>query len=540
MRTLPLESPEVEATTLRAWETHIGSRVGQPEALRARLAEGSLPGAFADTASRRSGQPALHIGDRTITHGELDHLAARAASGIDRLGASPGQTLMLIADVGLEEIAAYLGALRVGVAVLLANPTLTIPELEGLVVQSGARWAVGSGEALARCNHIRRGDLQELVGLKEGDGPAASVQLESVGVGELPVRDLNSGSPAILAFTSGTTGEPKPTPLSHTNLLSSVRGAMWAWRWSEEDHLVHALPISHQHGLSGLHATLLSGGRATLLGHLDGERLLETVKSGLATIQFGVPTLYQRLLDQLGGRARGLSTLRLAICGSGPLPIDLARRYEESVGDGLLERYGTTESGLDVSTPHDGPRIAGHVGLPLPGIEVALLDEAGELARRGEPGQILIRGPQVFGGYLGITRRDQPFESGWFATGDIGVFDPSTGYLAIVGRTKEVIITGGMNVYPREVEDVIRAVAAVSDVAVVGVPSARWGEEVVAVVSPSDVDPDEIMAVVSERLAPYKRPKLIHRIDEVPRSPIGKLDQPALRKLIPAGDINEP
>jgi malonyl-CoA/methylmalonyl-CoA synthetase len=243
----------------------------------------------------------------------------------------------------------------------------------------------------------------------------------------------------------------------------------------------------------------------------------------------------------VGARAVELSRLRLATSGSGPLPEDVAHQYHAVVGQRLLERYGTTESGLDVSNPYEGHRVAGQVGLPLPGVEIALVDPSGEIVEGGEVGEVLVRGPQVFSGYLGLPDPQQPFLAGWFRTGDLGVLDPETGYLRIVGRTKEVIITGGMNVYPREVEDVLLSHPDVEDVAVVGAKSSRWGEEVVAVVSPGDVDQVSLMRFAAGRLAPYKRPKRVVAIDMVPRNSVGKPDREAIVAFVsPVGDSLPP
>jgi malonyl-CoA/methylmalonyl-CoA synthetase len=289
-----------------------------------------------------------------------------------------------------------------------------------------------------------------------------------------------------------------------------------------------------------VHATLLAGSRATLLGSFDGEETLDTVVRGAGTVHFGVPATYQRLLDRLGARVMGLSALRLAVSGSDSLPVDIALRYSEQVGQDLLERYGTTEAGLNVSNPYLGVRMPGLVGLPLPGVEVALADKSGNPVGEGEAGEILIRGPHVFSGYLGIAESSQPFVQGWFGTGDLGISDPETRYLRIVGRTKEVIITGGMNVYPREVEEVLRRHPRVTDAAVIGVASARWGEEVVAVVSPVDLDPDAVLGFAADRLAPYKRPKRVFPVEVIPRSDVGKLRRAAVDRIIPLAGAEVP
>lgn len=533
MRSLPLENQEVEAATLAAWAEHAGRRVHESD-LRAALGRGSLPEAFAEIARQRSSLVAITVAGETVTHGDLDWMASRAASSLARFGVGADRRVMLIAEIGIEEIAAYLGVLRLGATLVLANPSLTESELAKLARASEASLIVGSDAGLRRVVGAELPVVEEIVGLRASDSDSASAMLGDVADHPLhSVVPIDSDSSAVLAFTSGTTGLPKPTPLTHRNLLASIRGVMMAWRWGPQDHLLHSLPISHQHGLSGLHATLLAGSRCTLLGAFDPESTLDTIMNDGATVHFGVPTVYQRLLVGLGTRAVELSRLRLATSGSGPLPEEIEQRYHAVVGQRLLERYGTTESGLDVSNPYEGRRVGGQVGLPLPGVEIALVDPSGEIVEGGEVGEVLVRGPQVFSGYIGLPDSKQPFLGDWFRTGDLGVLDPETGYLRIVGRTKEVIITGGMNVYPREVEDVLLSHPDVDDVAVVGADSNRWGEEVVAVVSPANLDPTSLIRFAARRLAPYKRPKRVVAVDRVPRNSVGKPDREAIVALVP-------
>jgi acyl-CoA synthetase (AMP-forming)/AMP-acid ligase II len=291
-----------------------------------------------------------------------------------------------------------------------------------------------------------------------------------------PAPELDAagpGDPAMVMCTSGTTGAAKGAALSHQNLLAGAESARLAWGWTPEDRLILALPLCHIHGLGvGLHGALLSGGSAELQDRFDVESVLGAATDG-ATMFFGVPTMYERLAEAEG--VARLGALRLCVSGSAPLNADLHARFAERSGQVVLERYGMTETLVLVSNPLNGERRAGTVGFPLPGVDLRLDEETGE---------ILVRGPSVFAGY-----RDLPdvnataFTDGWFRTGDIGEVDG--GYLRIVGRAKELIITGGYNVYPREVEDVLRAFAGVRDAAVVGTPSDEWGETVTAYVEGS-------------------------------------------------------
>ncbi|MEA2323388.1 MAG: malonyl-CoA/methylmalonyl-CoA synthetase [Solirubrobacteraceae bacterium] len=513
-------TPAVRDRALAAWRLHTG-RDADAGALRAELAAGSLPAAFHATATAHPDRPALEIYGAGVTHGELDAAVAGVARRLRDRGAEPGAAVAISAPTSLALVVAYLGALRTGATVVLANPAYTETELRHIAADSDAALAVAAGTG---AEHLRR------IAAERGDGLEV-VELEALVDGAadgpgLPVPPLGPGDVALLAYTSGTTGTPKTVPLTHGNLLSSIRGAMLAWRWSADDVLVHALPLFHQHGLGGVHATLLAGSRAVIASRLDPERLLATIAATPATVLFAVPAVYERLLAAEDPSA--LRTPRLLVSGSAPLSPALAGRIAAVAGRPPLERYGTTESGLDVSHAYDGERRAGTVGVPLPGVELAIADADGAPVRDGEDGEILLRGPQVFDGYRGAgdagAKAFHP--GGWFRTGDIGRLDPADGVLQITGRSKELIITGGMNVYPREVALVLERAPGIERAAVVGVPSERWGEEVVAVVVASDgaaVDAEAVVAHARGELAPYKCPKRVVVVDELPANAMGKV-----------------
>jgi malonyl-CoA/methylmalonyl-CoA synthetase len=310
---------------------------------------------------------------------------------------------------------------------------------------------------------------------------------------------------------------------------------MLAWRWTADDVLVHALPLSHQHGLGGVHATLLAGSSAAIHAGFDPARLAGAVAAERATVLFAVPAIYQRLVGTEGIQSSAFASLRLAISGSAPLSPTLFERAGELLGRVPLERYGTTESGLDTSNTYEGDRRPGSVGLPLPGVSMAIANPDGVPVEPGSDGEIVFRGPQVFAGYTDDAETAAAFHpAGWFRTGDIGRVDPGDGSLAITGRSKEVIITGGLNVNPREVELALETFAGVTAAAVVGVASERWGEEVVAfVVAESGRAPNEVelIAHARARLAAYKCPKRVIPIGELPMNAIGKLDRERLREL---------
>jgi len=336
---------------------------------------------------------------------------------------------------------------------------------------------------------------------------------------------LTPESPAVILYTSGTTGRPKGAVLDHGGLLAQARGAIEAWRWTARDTLVHALPLFHLHGLGmGLHGTLLSGGKATMVAFSPEAVVAELTRhdADRGSMFFGVPAMYQRLCDWLDAHPTDLSHVRLFVSGSAPLPPALFERCKRLFGQPPVERYGITEGGIVVSNPYDGPRQPGRVGLPFPGVEVKL----------GDHDEVLLKGGQVFKGYWrNPAATEEAFTpDGFFRTADVGEIG-SDGTLAIRGRLKELIISGGFNVYPREVELVLESHPAVEEVAVAGVPSDRWGEEVTAFVVPSksgSLIENELIAFARERLATYKCPRRVVIVASLPRNAMGKIERSKL------------
>jgi malonyl-CoA/methylmalonyl-CoA synthetase len=412
----------------------------------------------------------------------------------------------------MDLVIAYLGIVRIGATAMPCDAALTAAELRHMLEDGGPVAAFVGDDARDRL--AKAGEVETVVPI----GAAAALDAE-------PADPEPDPGPAMLAYTSGTTGAPKGVPLTHAKVLASTRGVVKAWRWSADDVLVHALPLSHQHGLSGVHLSLLCGSRAVVFGKFDPATLTRAIAGHDATVLFAVPAMYERLHAWEGIGDAGLRSLRLAVSGSAPMPAALAERVAEWLGQLPLERYGSTEAGLDVSNAYDGPRRPGRVGWALPGIEVRL---------DGEDGEILVRGPQVFDGYW--NRPDATAEAltddGWFRTGDLGRLDPGDASLEITGRSKELIISGGLNVYPREVEAALEDHPAVAQVAVAGVPSERWGEEVVAFVVPSgDLDGDALIEHARERLSAYKCPKRVVALDELPVNRMGKVRRDALAEM---------
>ncbi len=419
------------------------------------------------------------------------------------VGLNAGDRVIFSAEASVDLVVAHVAALRAGLVVVPVNPAYREREIAHVVSDAEPQAAIV--DSAERADWIRSaGDAQILVCGTDVDlpeGPPA------------PLDVVAGADPAIIGYTSGTTGAPKGAVLSHDNLLASSESVALAWRWNEEDCLVLALPLFHAHGLLvGLHGTLLAGASAVLLPRFDVDAVLDAAAEHRASLFFGVPTMYHRL--GRSPRVGELARLRLCVSGSAPLPADLHDELANNAGQQVLERYGTTETLMCVSNPYDGERRPGSVGLPLPGVEVDI-----------NGGEIRLKGPSVFGGYW---RRDDAtrsaFHAGWFSTGDLGAFDDD-GYLRILGRSKELIISGGYNVYPREVEEVLLGHPAVSEVAVVGTPSDEWGETVTAYVVPAGeaLSVDELIAFAAGQLAAYKRPRIVRFVDTLPRNAMGKV-----------------
>ena len=545
------------------WGLHLGTEVDL-EPTRAALSEGTLVSAAEAAAARWPDREALRVDDDAITHAELRDASRRLARWLSDRGTGPRSAVLAVAPNSVGLVVAYLAALRAGASVTLANPTLTPRELGALIDRVRPSAVVASpdlaprlpdpdsgsssGDPTLRLPNSGPGSGDSAPRLPDPapvyDGPPVRLILDPGGAAGMPAEvtalapaedaAVGSGDIAHLAFTSGTTGAPKAAPLTHGNVLASVRGLIGAWRWSADDVLVHALPLQHPHGLTAVHMTLLAGSPSAVLSKFEPAALCRAVAAHRATVLFAVPAVYARLLDWPGLADADLSSLRLAVSGSAPLPARHSDALAEVLGHRPLERYGLTETGFVLSNLCDGERLGGAVGYPLPGAEVRIVDPAGAPTPDGAVGEIVVRGPQVFAGYSGAEPGPAGgfLDGGWFCTGDLGVRDPGTGAVSVTGRSKDVIITGGLNVHPVEVEQVLEAQPGVRAAAVAGRPSERWGEEVTAFVVPDGpLDTSELAAAAAAALAPYKRPKRYIVVDDLPRNHMGKLVRSRLAGL---------
>ena len=471
---------------------------------------GAAPNLTASWARHWESNPDLdqiHDPDRGwLQRGELAQESVVRAGRLARIGLSPGDRVLLSAESSYDLVASYVAALRMGLVVIPTNTAYGARELKHVIQDARPKAAlVDTPDKHAAIAEIDPGMLALSPSLNLPDGPT-------------PLLDAaERGSAALICYTSGTTGQPKGAVLSHANCLASAEGLRIAWRWQSQDRLLLCLPLFHMHGLGvGLHGTLYNGSSAVLYRGFDPDRLLSDVSAQCATLFFGVPTMYHRFASHPS--VKKLTALRLCVSGSAPLPATLHEKIETATGQRVLERYGMTETLMLVSNPHDGERRPGTVGFPLPGVELRL---------EGEPAEIQVRGPNVFNGYWERPQANaEAFtDDGWFKTGDLGSED-SDGFVSIVGRAKELIISGGYNIYPREVEDVLRKHSAIDDVAVVGESSDEWGERVIAyAVVNEPVTIQELREAIGDELAPFKHPRELHIVDALPRNALGKVQK---------------
>lgn len=462
-----------------------------------------------------------------ITYGDLFDGAERLAGRLIGAGVAPGDRVAVQVDKSIEALQLYIGTVLAGGVFLPLNTAYTGSEV--------AYFLSDATPSVVVCDPARLAEMSSLAGAARlftlgADGTGTLTDDLALVPGFTPVPRGADDLAAIL-YTSGTTGRSKGAMLSHDNLSSNSETLRDYWRFTSDDVLIHALPIFHTHGLFvATNVALLAGASCVFLARFDAAAILDAMPR--ATVLMGVPTFYTRLLDDPRLNEKTVSNMRLFISGSAPLLVDTHEQWAARTGHRILERYGMTETNMNTSNPYDGDRRAGTVGFPLPGVELRVMNGETESAR-GEIGTLEVRGPNVFKGYWQMPEKtaEELRPDGWFITGDLGVID-ADGYVSIVGRGKDLIITGGFNVYPKEIEALIDDIPGVLESAVIGVPHPDFGEAVVAVVVKSDpgLTLDGITAVTGSNLARFKQPKTILFLPELPRNTMGKVQKKALRE----------
>ncbi|HEY0834898.1 MAG TPA: malonyl-CoA synthase [Azospirillum sp.] len=471
---------------------------------------------------------------KTVTYADLEDLTGRYARLLSDLGLKKGDRVAVQVEKSAENIVLYLAVVRAGGVYLPLNPAYTKAEVEYFLTDAEPHVFV--------CRPETEAALKDTAGKAK---VAHVLTLGTAGDGTLPARAANCASDfatvpcgpddmAAILYTSGTTGRSKGAMMSHRNLGSNSLTLHRYWGFRPDDVLLHALPIFHTHGLFvATNCVLLNGTSMIFLPKFDAEQVMKLLPR--ATVMMGVPTFYTRLLTHPGLTKESTAHMRLFVSGSAPLLADTHREFFARTGQAILERYGMTETGMLTSNPLDGERIPGTVGFPLPEVEVRVVDpETGATLGPDAIGVIEVRGPNVFSGYWRMPEKtaQEIKPDGFFITGDVGKID-ARGYVHIVGRAKDLIISGGFNVYPKEVETVIDGIDGVVESAVVGVPHPDFGEAVAAVVlrRPGATAPDEaaVVAVCKEQLANFKVPKRVFFVDELPRNTMGKVQKNLLR-----------
>jgi malonyl-CoA/methylmalonyl-CoA synthetase len=485
---------------------------------------GDLATRFAKSFTAYADRVLVEEEDRHWTYAEVARAVGRLAGTLQRLGVAPGDRLLVQTEKSVRTLILYFASMRAGAIYLPLNVDYTESELAYFIEDAEPVLAVcrpQSRELFERLGHAKlRVETLDTLAARTNDAEAA------------PMARRPDDIAAIL-YTSGTTGKPKGAMLTHANLVSNGETLVDLWRFTQDDRLIHALPIFHVHGLFvAVHCALFSGATMIFLPRFDAGAVIRHMAH--ASVLMGVPTFYTRLLGEAGFTREAAGRMRLFIAGSAPLSADTFREFERRSGHRVLERYGMTETGMLTSNPYAGERRAGSVGLPLPGVELRIADaETGTILPQGEVGIVEVKGPNVFKGYWRNPEKTAAEfrPDGFFITGDMGTIE-ADGYVRLVGRAKDLIISGGLNVYPAEVEALLDDRPDIAESAVIGVPHPDFGEAVIAVVKPATdtFDKKAVRAALRKDLAAFKVPKDILVMDALPRNTMGKVQKKLLRK----------
>ncbi|MDX0404910.1 AMP-binding protein [Sinorhizobium medicae] len=488
-------------------------------------------------AIRRASRPdsvfILAADERVWTYGDMLEHSGRLASALVSLGVQPGDRVAVQVEKSPEALMLYLACLRAGAVYLPLNTAYTLTELDYFFGDAEPRLIVcapAAKEGISKIAAYRSAGVETL----DDKGGGSLIELALGETPDFSDLDRRADDLAAILYTSGTTGRSKGAMLTHDNLLSNAVTLRDHWRFTADDRLIHALPIFHTHGLFvASNVILLAGASMFFLPKFDANEVLSLMPR--STTMMGVPTFYVRLVQNPGLTREVTAGMRLFVSGSAPLLAETHRTFAHMTGHAILERYGMTETNMNTSNPYDGERIAGTVGFSLPGISLRVADpESGKPLPNGDTGMIEVKGPNVFKGYWRMPEKTQAeFRAdGFFITGDLGKID-ERGYVHIVGRGKDLVISGGYNIYPKEVETEIDQMPGVVETAVIGVPHPDFGEGVTAVVvrkPGATVDERAILGGLEGRLARYKQPKRVIFVEDLPRNTMGKVQKNVLRE----------
>jgi malonyl-CoA/methylmalonyl-CoA synthetase len=488
----------------------------------------------AGIASAGSNPAFVTPGGPTVTYAAFAEQICRTANALVGAGVGPGDRVMVQVEKSIDNMALYLATLKVGAVYNPLNTAYTPAEVEYFISDAEPALIVMPAERLSRIKPAA--DRHKVASLltMEADGSGSLKDMAATASASHRTVPRGGDDLAALLYTSGTTGRSKGAMLTHRNLTSNAEVLHEYWRFAKDDVLLHALPVFHTHGLFvALHTALLNASKMYWLTRFDLDTIMKLLPQ--STVMMGVPTFYTRLLGRPDFGKAHCGRMRLFISGSAPLLAETHQEFEARTGHRILERYGMTEAGMITSNPYDQQgRIAGTVGYALPGVELRVADQAGKVLAAGEVGVLEIRGPNLFKGYWRNPEktREEFRDDGFFITGDLASMN-ADGRVTIVGRAKDLIISGGFNVYPKEIESEINGLPGVAESAVIGLPHPDFGECVVAVVTPiagaNTPGEEAIIAALGERLAKFKLPKRVLVLDELPRNAMGKVQKADLR-----------
>lgn len=473
-------------------------------------------------------------GGRVFSYADVEQRTARYANAFSALALKKGDRVAVQVEKSPYALFVYLACLRAGLTYLPLNTAYRESEIKFFLNDAAPELVICDTRLVDRIQPIAESlDIGKIFTL-EPDENGTWASFAKALPDRFPGVSTAVDDPAAILYTSGTTGRPKGAVLSHGNLASNALALHQAWGWRRGDVLLHALPLFHVHGLFvACHCALLNASTMLFLSKFDPAAVINLLPR--ATVFMGVPTFYSRLLATPEFTETVCRTIRLFVSGSAPLLAQTFNEFKQRTGHSILERYGMTETGMNLSNPLNGSRIAGTVGLPLPGVSIRIIDESNREVAAGEVGQLLVRGPNVFKGYWRMPEKSaKEFTSdGFFKTGDLARID-ANGYVAIVGRAKDLVISGGYNVYPKEVESFLDRLDGVVESAVIGLPHPDFGEAVVAIAvcapGREDLTETEVIQSLKELIAGYKVPKRIVFVDELPRNSMGKIQKNLLRR----------
>ncbi len=502
----------------------------------------NLARVLAQSAARNPEKVAIDFEGVPYTYAKLDEGIRKCAAFLRKIGVSKGDRVAIQLPKCIEFVFLHLAVQSIGAITLPLNVGYPAAEIHYFLTDSDSSVFV----SYARGYEAVQETVSDIQGLKvillddESPDGYTSLNEEIIRASDKDVRTYptEADDVAVLLYTSGTTGKPKGAMLTHKNLISNMKALHEVWRWSDKDVLLHALPLFHAHGLSvALHGGLYAGATIVMHEKFDPGRTWDTLESIPCTMFMGVPTMYYRLMREWEQHKPDLSKMRVFISGSAPLLENLFYKFEEATGFRILERYGMTEALMITSNPYEPERrIPKSVGYPLPGEKIRIVSGEGKDVEPGEVGEVWIKGDNVFKGYWNNPEKTKDtFSDGWLKSGDLGYQDPGDEFrLYLVGRAKELIITGGYNVYPKEVENVLEEHEAVLEAAVVGIPDEDFGEKVTAAVvlreEMEQIDPNELIRYCKSKLASYKCPKILFKLDSLPRNAMGKIQKHILQK----------